>query len=162
MASFEAKIGWKGRGREKIKIIVPFRTNSMRKGNSKKIAKKFKKLKNTIMAAFQAKTDWKTLKKRENKNYRFVSIRRIRDISKKIAKKFKKLKNTVMASFQHKIGVWKGRKREKIKIVSPFHSNSTSNWKFQKKKKKNQKIKKYHCGFIPSQNRLEKAEEWRK
>ena len=25
------------------------------------------------MAAFQAKTDWKMLKKRENKNYRFVS-----------------------------------------------------------------------------------------
>ena len=44
------------------------------------------------MAAFQAQTDWKTLKKRENKNYRFVSIRRIRDNSKKIAKKLKKLK----------------------------------------------------------------------
>ena len=27
------------------------------------------------MAAFQAKTEWKTLKKRENKNYRFVSFR---------------------------------------------------------------------------------------
>ena len=27
------------------------------------------------MAAFQAKTDWKTLKKRENKNCRFVSCR---------------------------------------------------------------------------------------
>ena len=27
------------------------------------------------MVAFQAKTDWKTLKKRENKNYRFVSFR---------------------------------------------------------------------------------------
>ena len=26
------------------------------------------------MAAFQAKTDWKTLKKGENKNYRFVSF----------------------------------------------------------------------------------------
>ena len=27
------------------------------------------------MAAFQAKRDWKTLKKGENKNYRFVSFR---------------------------------------------------------------------------------------
>ena len=27
------------------------------------------------MATFQAKTDWKTLKMRENKNYRFVSFR---------------------------------------------------------------------------------------
>ena len=26
------------------------------------------------MAAFQAKTDWKMLKKRENKNYHFVSF----------------------------------------------------------------------------------------
>ena len=40
--------------------------------NSKKIAKKFK---NTITASFQAKTCWKRLKKRENKNYRFVSFR---------------------------------------------------------------------------------------
>ena len=27
------------------------------------------------MASFQAKTGWKRLKKRENKNYRFVSFR---------------------------------------------------------------------------------------
>ena len=26
------------------------------------------------MASFQAKTGWKTLKKRENKNYRFISF----------------------------------------------------------------------------------------
>ena len=42
--------------------------------NSKKIAKNFKKFKNTITASFQAKTGWKWLKKRENKNYRFVSF----------------------------------------------------------------------------------------
>ena len=33
--------------------------------NSKKIAKKFKKLKNTIMASFQAKTGWKRLRERK-------------------------------------------------------------------------------------------------
>ena len=38
---------------------------------SKKIAKK---LKNTIMAAFQAKIGWKRLRKRENKNYRSFSF----------------------------------------------------------------------------------------
>ena len=43
--------------------------------NSKKIAKKFKKLKNTTMASFQAKIGWKRLRKRENKNYRFVPFR---------------------------------------------------------------------------------------
>ena len=42
--------------------------------NSKKVAKKFKKLKNTITASFQAKIVWKRLTKRENKNYHFVSF----------------------------------------------------------------------------------------
>ena len=41
--------------------------------NSKTIAKKFKKLKNSFVASFQAKIGWKRLRKRENKNYRFVS-----------------------------------------------------------------------------------------
>ena len=41
--------------------------------NSKKTAKKFKKLKNTFMASFQANIGWKRLRKRENKKYRFVS-----------------------------------------------------------------------------------------
>ena len=35
--------------------------------NSKKIAKKFKKLKNTIMASFQAKIGWQRPRKREKK-----------------------------------------------------------------------------------------------
>ena len=34
------------------------------------------------MAAFQAKTNWKMLKKRENKNYRFVQF--IPDVLEKI------------------------------------------------------------------------------
>ena len=41
--------------------------------NSKKIAKNFKKLKNSFLASFQAKIGWKRLRKREIKNYRFVS-----------------------------------------------------------------------------------------
>ena len=36
--------------------------------NSKKIIKKLEKLKNTIMASFQAKIGWKMMRKRENKN----------------------------------------------------------------------------------------------
>ena len=42
--------------------------------NSKKIVKNFKKLKNPVMASFQAKIGRKRMKKRENKNYRFVSF----------------------------------------------------------------------------------------
>ena len=53
--------------------------------NSKKIAKNFKKLKNLVMASFQAKIGWKMLKKKENKNYRFVSF--LPDGQQKIPKK---------------------------------------------------------------------------
>ena len=38
--------------------------------NSKKIAKKLKKLKNTIMASFQVKIGWEWPRKRENKKNR--------------------------------------------------------------------------------------------
>ena len=66
-----------------------------------------------------------------------------------------------MASFQAKVG-WKRQKREKIKIIVPFRSYPTHKRKLQKKRKKIQKIKKYHYGFISSQTRLEKAEKERK
>ena len=71
MNSFPAKIGWKQMRKSEIKIIVPFRSVPTRCviENSKQIAKKFKKLKNTIMASFQAKIGWKRLRRRENKNY---------------------------------------------------------------------------------------------
>ena len=41
--------------------------------NSKKIATKFEKVINTLMASVQAKIGWKRQRKRENKNCRFVS-----------------------------------------------------------------------------------------
>ena len=61
---------------EKIIIIVPFRFVPTRREieNSNKIAKKFQKLKNTIMASFQAKIGWKMMRKREKKNYYYVSF----------------------------------------------------------------------------------------
>ena len=96
----------KRREKEKIKIIIPFRSVPTQHviQNSKKIAKKFKKLSNTIMASIHAKNRWKTQRKRENKNFhsgpfRSVSTLRVIENSKKIAKKFKKLNNTIMASF---------------------------------------------------------------
>ena len=53
--------------------MVTFLTDVLEK-IKKKIAKKFKKLKNTITALFHAKIGWKRLRKRENKNYRSVSF----------------------------------------------------------------------------------------
>ena len=68
-----------------------------------------------------------------------------------------------MASFQAKIGWKRSRKRENKNYRSvPFHSYPTRNRNFNKTSKTIQKIKKYHYGFISSQNRLEKTEKERK
>ena len=49
---------------------IPFCSYPMRNRKFQtKIAKKFKKLKNTVVASFQAKIGRKRLRKRENKNY---------------------------------------------------------------------------------------------
>ena len=58
------------------------------------------------MASFQTKIVWKSPRKRENKNYRFVPF--LPDALWKIPKNRKKIqkikKNTIMGSFQAKIG----------------------------------------------------------
>ena len=60
MASFQAKIGWKIlRKRENKKLSLRFVPSRSVKENSIKIAKIFKKLKNTITASFQPKQDGK-------------------------------------------------------------------------------------------------------
>ena len=67
----------KRREREKIKTVIPFRsipTLRVIENSKKKKAKKFKKLKNTTMASFQAKIGWKIPRKREYKEYRSVSF----------------------------------------------------------------------------------------
>ena len=58
---------------EKEKKKLSFRSVTTRPGieNSKKIAKKFKKLKNLIMASFQAKIGWERQRKREKKIVHF-------------------------------------------------------------------------------------------
>ena len=69
MNSFQAKIGWKRIGkRENKKLSFHFVSTRCVMENFKKIAKKFKKLKNTIITSFQAIIGWKRMRKRENKN----------------------------------------------------------------------------------------------
>ena len=140
------------------------------------------------MATFQAKIDWKMLRKRENKNCRSISFlprakqkipkkqQKIQKIKKyqygvfssqnsqgKNSKKFKKLRNSVLAFFQAKIDWGRQRKRENKNCrFVPFRSFPTRNLKFQKNSNKIEKIKKYHYGLVSSQNRLEKAEKGRK
>ena len=64
-----AKIGWKRMRKREIKIIVSFLSYLTRNRKFQKNRIKFKKLKNTIVALFQAKIGRKRLRKRENKNY---------------------------------------------------------------------------------------------
>ena len=66
------------------------------------------------MVSFQAKIGWKRLKKRENKNYRFVSF--LPDGQQKTPKKQQKyskiFKNTITASFQAKTCWTRLKKKE--------------------------------------------------
>ena len=73
MASFEDKIGWKRSRTRENKNYHSVPTTSVIQ-NSRKIAKNFKQLKNTIMVSFQAKIGWERPRKTENKSYRSVSF----------------------------------------------------------------------------------------
>ena len=63
-----------------------------------------------------------------------------------------------MDSFKAKIGRKSMRKRE-TKIIVPIRSYPEHSRKFRKNSKKMQKMKKYHYGFISSQNRFENDEK---
>ena len=91
MDSFQAKIGWNSLRKRENKNYrsIPFRSNPTRNRNSKNIAKKFKKLKSTIMDTFQAIIGWKRMRNRENKNYRSVSF--LPEEPQKIPKNMKKI-----------------------------------------------------------------------
>ena len=108
------------------------------------------------MASFQAKIGWKRRRKRENKNC--LSVPFLPDKKYKIPKKEKKSKKIPLLLHFMPKQVEKCREREKIKIVFPFPSDRTGNRKFKKKRRKLKKIKNYNCGFISSQNRMEKAQ----
>ena len=75
MASFQSKIGWTRLRKTENKSYrsVSFLYGTKQK-IKKKIAKKFKKLKNTITGSFEAKIGRKRPRKTENKNYRSVSF----------------------------------------------------------------------------------------
>ena len=67
--SFQAKIG---RKRMRNRENKNYRFVWFLQDAQKKIPKKFKKFKNTIVDSFQAKIDWGRIRKRENKNYSSV------------------------------------------------------------------------------------------
>ena len=78
MDSYQVKIGCKRirKSENKNYRSFPFRSVPTRREIEifKRIAKKFRKLKNTIMASFQSKIGWKRSRKTENKNHHSVSF----------------------------------------------------------------------------------------
>ena len=107
MASFLAKIGWKRmRKRENKKLSLRFVPTRCVIENSKKITKKFKKIKNTNKNSFQAKIGWKKMRKRATKiivPFYSVPTRCVIENTIKIVKKSKKKKrNTIMVHFKPK------------------------------------------------------------
>ena len=90
MASSQAKIGWKRMRKRENKIVIPFRSvlNQRVIENSKKIAKKFKKSKNTITASFHGKTGRK--KRRMEKIKIIATFCSFRTGKRKFQKKLQK------------------------------------------------------------------------
>ena len=104
----------KAENERKKNIIVPIHSNTTRNREFQKIAKKFKRLKNIIMASFEGKTRRDRLRMREKKNCscEFQANPKYR-ILKNIAKKFK---NFNMAYLKAKTGRDRLRMRGKKKL----------------------------------------------
>ena len=117
--------------KKKIYFRISFILDSGKK-IPKKIANKFKKLKNLFPTLFLAKTGWDRPRKRE-KNF----TPEFRSYSTQ-TKKLKKLKNLFPTLFLAKTGWDRPKNREK-KFTPEFRSYSTQARKFRKKWQKNWK-----------------------
>ena len=124
MASFQAKAG-----RDRLRVIqkkkLSFRSIPTRSGigNSRKIAKKFKKLKNIIMASFQAKAGRDRLrvipKKKVIVPIHFNPIRNWE--FQKNSKKIQKIKEYHYGFFSSQNGI--GPAESDTKKKKSYHSN---------------------------------------
>ena len=85
------------------------------------------------MAPFKAKIVWNRSRKRENKNYRFVSF--LTDALQKIPKKQQKKKKKPLSHHFNPKQFGKCKERGKIKIIVSFRHYLTHNLKFQKNSK---------------------------
>ena len=147
--------------REKIKIILPFHFYPTRDIKFQKNSKKIQKIKRyhySFISSFFVGKVRERVKIKIIAPFRTIPSRHVIENSEKITKNSK---IPLWIHLKPKL-VGKGCERERIKIIISFCSYPTRNRKYQKNSRKIQKIKKYHCGFISSQNRLEKAEEERK
>ena len=115
METFPAKINWERprKRKNKKKSFLRVRTRPVIENYKKKKAKKFKKLKNTIIASSQAKISWERPRKRKKQIVPMSSFPTRNRKFQKIAKQFKKLKTTILATFEANISWERPRKKEK-------------------------------------------------
>ena len=165
MASSQAKTGRERlRMREKRKFsswTIPIGPGWRK---SRKIAKKFKKLKKHPYGFF---TSQNGTGEDENETKRKFSIWTIptgpgRGNSRKTAKKWKKNRKTSLWFLFKPKQERTGWEWEKKNILVPIHSNPSRNKEFQKNSKKIWKMKKHRYGFFSSQNGMRQAYNERK
>ena len=161
MASFKAKTG-RDRLRMRGKKKLSFRSIQTwpEIGNSKKIAKKLKKLKNINTAFSQAKTGRERLRMREKKI--LILNHSYRTRKREFQKNSKKNKKRHCGFFSNQNRT--GHAENERKKVFSFQSIPTQPGIGNSKKiaKKIQKIKKHHYGTFSSQNGTGEAENVRK
>ena len=100
---FKPKQVERGSEREKIKIIVSFRSYPAQSSKSQKKSKKIKKYHYGIISS-QHSLEKAKKERKEKLSFRLVPTGCVIENSKKIAKNSKNKKKTIMASFQAKIG----------------------------------------------------------
>ena len=91
------------------------------------------------MAPFRAKIPLKRIRKRENKNFRFVPFLSGAEqkMPKKKSKKIKKIRKYHYGIISSQNSLENAKKERKIKIIVSFRSHPAQNRKCQKKKQKN-------------------------
>ncbi len=109
---------WPRNGEKNFSPKIPFILDSGKK-IPKKIAKKFKKLKNLFPALFIAKTGWDRPRKRKKKFYTRIPF--ILDPGKKIPKKIKKPHSGIISS-QNGMRYSEKEKKKKILVPNSVHT----------------------------------------
>ena len=128
--------------------------------NSKKIAKKIKKIKKLHygLISIQNWLENHETERKQKLSFRFVLTWYVIENSKKNSKKIKNIKKIQLWLLFIPKYVGEGHEREKMKIIVPIRSYPAHSWKFQKNSSKIRKSNKYTYSFISSQNRLENHE----
>ena len=148
--------------RKKFQSRIPLTLDPGNK-TPKKIAKKFKKLKNIFLALFLGKSGRDRRRKREKSfcpEFRSQSTR-ARKFRKKIEKKIKKIKKPLSGIISIHKGLGEVEKERKIIVPNSVHTRPVEE-NCEKNNEIIQKIKKHFSGIISNQNGMRQAVKRRK